>query len=157
MLYDGTLVYVLLTVVEGSQLDTAHLTRCVTTLEQAFEELGRHDPEQILYDIYRAACVKEFELVLEQCGRLLRKRLRPWFASNRQADRLTFKDVFRHAAKHGLITSDACERWLEYRDNRNDTAHDYGVGFAEATLELLPSFIADAKRLAAVIGAQTDE
>ncbi len=26
-----------------------------------------------MYDIYRAACVKEFELVLEQNGKLLRK------------------------------------------------------------------------------------
>ena len=38
-----------------------------------------------MYDIYRAACVKEFELVLEQSGKLLRKRLAAWFASNRQA------------------------------------------------------------------------
>jgi len=156
VLYGRILVYVLWTAVEGSNLDTAYLTRCVTTLEQAFEELGRHDPEEILYDIYRAACVKEFELVLEQSGKLLRKRLRPWFASNRQADRLTFKDVFRHAAKHGLITADACERWLEYRDNRNDTAHDYGAGFGEATLKLLSTFIADARALATVIGAPTD-
>ena len=64
--------------------------------------------------------------MLEQSGSLLKKRLRPYFASNRQADVLTFKDVFRHAAKHGLISVDACERWCVYRDNRNDTAHDYG-------------------------------
>ena len=74
----------------------------------------------------------------------MRKRLSPYFASNRQADRLVFKDLFRHAAKHGLIDSDAVERWLRYRDNRNQTAHDYGSGFAEATLKLLPGFIADA-------------
>ena len=53
-----------------------------------------------MYDIYRAASVKEFELVLEQSGKLLRKRLAAWFASNRQADRLPFKDLFRHAARH---------------------------------------------------------
>ena len=47
-----------------------------------------------------------------RAGKLLKKRLRPWFASNRQADRLTFKDVFRHAVKHGLIPTDSCERWL---------------------------------------------
>ncbi len=63
---------------------------------------------------------------------------------------MAFKDVFRHAAKHGLIRADACERWLEYRENRNDTAHDYGAGFAEATLKLLPRFV-DARRLADVI------
>ena len=95
--------------------------------------------------------MKEFELVLEQSGKLLRKRLAAYFASNRQADRLAFKDLFRHAAKHGLIGAQACERWLEYRDNRNETAHDYGEAFADATLALLPDFIADAYHLADVI------
>ena len=97
------------------------------------------------------AAVKEFEIVLEQCGSLLKKRLRPYFSSNRQADRLTFKDAFRHAAKHGLITVEASERWFIYRNNRNDTAHNYGEGFAEITLKLLPEFIADAKEMARVV------
>ena len=56
MLYGRILVYVLLTAVEGS-LDTAHLTRCVATLEQAFGELGRHDPEEILYAKRLAAVI----------------------------------------------------------------------------------------------------
>ncbi|MDE0394707.1 MAG: nucleotidyltransferase substrate binding protein, partial [Gammaproteobacteria bacterium] len=100
-----------------------------------------------------SACVKEFELVLEQSGKLLRKRISAYFASNRQADRLAFKDLFRHAAKHGLIDTDAAERWLAYRDNRNHTAHDYWEDFAEATLRLLPTFIIDATALVEVIEA----
>ena len=132
-------------------IDTTFLRRCLDTLERALDELTRSDPSDIAYDIYRAACVKEFEIVLEQSGKLLKKRLAAFFASNRQADRLAFKDLFRHAAKHGLIDPDACERWFQYRDNRNDTAHDYGEGFAETTLKLLPDFIVDAKALAGVI------
>ena len=140
-----------------SEIDTTYLRRCIKTLEHALAALeAQGSDDDVLYDIYRAACVKEFELVLEQSGKLLKKRLRPWFASNRQADRLAFKDVFRHAAKHGLIPADACERWLEYRDNRNDTAHDYGAGFAEATLKLLPRFVDDARKVADVIEGQGD-
>ena len=139
-------------------IDTTFLRRCIQTLERALDEIaGRSDTDDIIYDIYRAACVKEFELVLEQGGRLLRKRLAAFFSSNRQADRLTFKDLFRHAARHGLITPDAVERWFLYRDNRNDTAHDYGEGFAEATLKLLPGFIADAKTLADTIEEAADD
>ena len=138
-------------------IDTTFLKRCLNTLESALQEIARHSPDGIAYDIYRAACVKEFELVLEQSGRLLRKRLRPWFASNLQVDRLAFKDVFRHAAKHGLIDTQACERWLRYRDNRNDTAHDYGETFAEATLKLLPAFLADAGALAEMIEDGSDD
>ena len=140
-----------------SEIDTAYLKRCINTLDRALVGLRDQAPDDVLYDIYRAACVKEFELVLEQSGKLLKKRLRPWFASNRQADRLAFKEVFRHAAMHGLIPSDACERWLEYRDNRNDTAHDYGQGFAEATLRLLHRFVVDARELAAVVEREADD
>ena len=139
-------------------IDTTFLRRCIQTLERALEEIeGRSDTDDIIYDIYRAACVKEFELVLEQSGRLLRKRLAAFFSSNRRADRLTFKDLFRHAARHDLITPEAVERWFLYRDNRNDTAHDYGEGFAEATLKLLPDFIADAKALADTIEEADDD
>lgn len=46
---------------------------------------------------------------------------------------------------------------MTYRDNRNDTAHDYGEGFAETTIGLLARFIADARELAQVIGEETDE
>ena len=28
-----------------------------------------------------------------------------------------------------LMDKETCERWLDYRDNRNNTAHDFGVGF----------------------------
>ncbi len=129
------------------------LRRHLSTLQHALAELGRSDPDEVAYDIFRAACVKEFEIVLEQSGKLLRKRLAPFFASNRQADQLAFKDIFRHAARHGLIEPAACERWMEYRDNRNETAHDHGEAFAEATLTLLPDFISDASHLADVIEA----
>ena len=137
-------------------VNTEFLRRCLDTLESALDGLTRTDPDDIAYDIYRAACVKEFEIVLELSGKLLRKHLAAFFASNRQTDRLAFKDLFRYAAKHRLIEFDACERWLEYRDNRNNTAHDYGEGFAETTLKLLPNFIDDAKALAGVIEGAFD-
>ena len=138
-------------------IDTTFLRRCIGALERALRGIEEHrNSDGVLYDVFRAACVKEFELVLEQSGKLLRKRLAAFFASNRQADRLAFKDLFRHAAKHGLVDGATVERWLTYRGNRNDTAHDYGEEFAEATLKLLPAFVEDAKALAEVIEAAGD-
>ena len=138
-------------------IDTTFLRRCIASLERALQEIGElEDTEDVLYDLYRAACVKEFELVLEQSGKLLRKRLAAYFATNRQADRLNFKDLFRHAAKHCLMDCDAVERWLRYRDNRNDTAHDYGENFGEATLKLLPAFVKDANALASMVEQAAD-
>ena len=132
--------------------DTVFLRRCIQTLELALDTIGKQkEADADLYDICRAACVKEFELVLEQSGKLLRKRIAAYFSSNRQADLLAFKDLFRYAAKHGLIEPEVVERWLYYRDNRTDTAYNHGEDFAEATLRLLPAFVADAKALADMI------
>lgn len=137
-----------------SRLNTDYFARCIETLSRAASQVGRFPPDDFEYDIYRAACVKEFEIVLEQSGKLLKKCLRPYLASNKQADMLSFKDIFRLAAKHSLISLEEAERWLGYRDNRNDTAHDYGENFANATLALLPQFIEDARRLRDVIDKQ---
>ena len=109
------------------------------------------EEDSIDYQMYRSACVKEFEIILEQAGKLLKKVLRPYFHSSKEADRLYFKDIFRNALQRDLISIQESERWLNYRDNRNSTAHDYGVDFAEGTLVLLPDFIKDAKTLAAII------
>ena len=138
------------------RIDTGFLRRCILALEVAFNEVKSYGESDILHDLYRDTCVKEFELVLEQSGKLLRKRLAAFFASNRQADQLYFKDLFRHAAKHQLIDVETAERWLVYRECQNDSANRYGEHFAESVLELLPDFIADAKLLADSIEAAND-
>ena len=132
-------------------ISTEYISHCILTLRTAWDGHRRYEAGDVMYEIYRAACVKEFELVLEQSGRLLKKKLRPYFASNRQADQLTFNDIFRHAAKHSLISGDECERWLEYRALRNETAHEDGEQLSERTLEVLPQFVADAEELVNVI------
>lgn len=59
-----------------------------------------------------------------------------------------FNDVLRHAGKHAIFDEAAVSRWLAYRANRNSTAHDYGEGFANDTLKLLPAYLQDVRTLA---------
>ncbi|QWV93850.1 nucleotidyltransferase substrate binding protein [Geomonas oryzisoli] len=132
-------------------LNTDHFARCIRTLESSLTLLAASDPDSIDYEIYRNAVVKGFELTLETGGKLLRKALKAYTGSPREVDSLTYKDVLRHASKHGLLDAHAVERWFRYRDNRNSTARDYGVGFAEDTLKLLPGFIVDARALEATL------
>ena len=138
-------------------IDTTYLERCIATLDKAQHLLKMADPENIDHDMYRSACVKEFEIILEQSGKLLRKVLKPYFHSSKAVDQLVFKEVFRHGVLRSILSSEACERWLQYRDNRNSTAHDYGVNFAEETLSMLPQFIADAKELVLAIQQSNKE
>ncbi len=135
-------------------IDTSFLERCIQTLDKAFHLLQKVDTESLEYDLYRSATIKEFEIILEQSGGLLRKRLKPFFHSSKAVARLNFKDVFRHAGHHDLLPVEEVERWMIYRDNRNVTAHDYGLGLAEETLPLMPQFIVDAQSLVQAINKQ---
>lgn len=132
-------------------INTEYLSRCIETLEKAYSMIKTVQEGTIEYEMYRNALVKGFEMTIEQSGKLLRKRLEPFFATKKALDTLTYKDLFRHALKHSLIAEDEVNRWFAYRDNRNNTAHDYGQGFAEETLKLIDSFLNDVKALKSVI------
>ena len=140
------------------KIDTTFLLLCIGVQEQAEAEICRYrEADNDRYDIFRDVCVEQFQLVLDQSGKVLPKRLAAFFASNWQPDRLAFKDLFRRAARHGLIDADAAERWLANRNNCNDTERDFGEEFGEATLKLLPAVINDAKGLADTIEAAPDD
>lgn len=139
-------------------IDTTFLRQRIGRLELAVQKIQEHQGEDdISMQLYRTACVAEFELVLEQCGKLLRKLLANYLASNRKADSLNFRDLFRHATHHDILDCETVERWLSYRDNRNDTELNNGENFRTCTLLLLPTFVEDAKALADVIDCSCDE
>ena len=130
------------------EINTDNFCRCIQTLESSIEMLNKTPLDTIAYEIYRNAVVKGYELALETSGKLLRKALKKYIGSPRSVDELFYKDVLRQAAKHGLLPDEeTVERWFAYRDNRNNTAHDYGIGFARDTLTLLPGFLKDAHTL----------
>jgi nucleotidyltransferase substrate binding protein (TIGR01987 family) len=138
-------------------LNVEHLLRTAATLEQALLAIEGHtSTDDVLFDLYRNATIKSFELSLETAGKLLRKALKAYGGSPSEVDKLVFNDVLRQAGKHGLFDTSAVERWLAYRANRNNTAHDYGEGFANETLKLLPQYLLDVRQLAPTIQAVFD-
>lgn len=134
-----------------SEISTELLQRYILTLEKSYSMLQQVQEGTIDYELYRNSLVKGFEMTLEQSGKLLKKVLNPYFASKKMVDMLSFKDVFRQAHKHSLITEEETARWMKYRDNRNNTAHGYGQVFAEETLLLVKDFLIDVKNLKKVI------
>lgn len=134
-----------------SEISTEYLQKCIATLEKSYEMLIQTQEGTIDYELYRNSLVKGFEMTLEQSGKLLKKKIAPYFATKKALDMLTFKEIFRQAHKFSLITEDEVKRWMQYRDNRNNTAHDYGQAFAEETLSLVKDFLVDVKELQKVI------
>lgn len=132
-------------------LNTEHLKRCIGTLEASLALFHKAAPESLDQEVFRNAIVKGYELTQETSFKLLKRALKDFGYGAKKLDATPVKEILRLAATHGLMEVEEVERWFAYRDNRNNTAHDYGEGFAKETLVLLPAFVADAKRLEAVL------
>lgn len=138
-------------------LNVNHLRRCIATLEDSLalyrqeSEAEAEDDISIRQEVFRNAIVKGFELTQEVVFKLLRKALKAYGHGGKKLESMFVKDLLRLAAAHGLMDLEMVERWFAYRDNRNDTAHDYGVHFAEETLTLIEPFLTDTKQLADVL------
>ena len=132
-------------------LNTDHLKRCIQTLRSSLTFFEQAAPESIDQEIYRNAIVKGYELAQETSFKLLKKALRDYGHSAKKLDATPVKELLRLSATHGLMTLEEVERWFTYRDNRNNTAHDYGEVFAKQTLVLIPSFITDVAHLEAIL------
>jgi nucleotidyltransferase substrate binding protein (TIGR01987 family) len=135
-------------------LNTDHLRRRISTLESSLAMYRAATPESIDQEVFRNAIVKGYELAQETSFKLLKRALKDFGHGGRKLDATPVKEILRLVATHGLMTVEEVERWFAYRDDRNDTAHDYGEGFAKETLVLLPGFIADAKLLESVLRAR---
>ena len=61
-------------------INTDSITRSVNTLELALECLCEREPGEVMYAVYRGACINEFQVIMKLTDSLLRRRLRPYFA-----------------------------------------------------------------------------
>lgn len=141
-------------------LNTDHLQRCIQTLQSSLRLYQAAEAGSIDQEVFRNAIVKGYELSQETAFKLLRKALKEYGHSSKKLNETPIKEVLRLAATHNLMSVAEVERWFKYRDNRNNTAHDYGEGFAKETLSLLPDFITDisalAQQLEAKLGKDSD-
>ena len=138
-------------------LNTDHLNRCIQTLRSSLTFYEKAEPESIDQEIFRNAIVKGYELAQETSFKLLKKALREYGHSAKKLDATPIKELLRLSATHSLMTLEEVARWFTYRDNRNNTAHDYGENFAKQTLVLIPSFITDVARLEAILRERYNE
>lgn len=126
-------------------LDFSSLVKAVSSLEKAIkvstdeERMSLLDKDQ--KDTIRAGVIQNFEFTYELCWKFMQR----WLKEN-QTEMVdlprTRKDLFRLAAKHGLIRDPL--PWFEYGDARNLTSHTYSPDKAEIVYEKAISFFPDA-------------
>ena len=132
-------------------LNVEQLRRCIQTLASSLAFYQESQAGSIDQEVFRNAIVKGYELAQETAFKLLKKALKAYGHGGKKLETTPVKDILRLAAVHGLLTLDEVERWFRYRDNRNNTAHDYGEQFATETLVLIPSFLQDIATLSNIL------
>lgn len=132
-------------------LNVDHLRRCMQTLDASLALYRKAEADSIGQEVFRNAIVKSYELTQETAFKLLKKALKVYGHGGKKLEATPVKDILRLAAVHDLMTLPEVERWFRYRDNRNNTAHDYGEQFASETLVLIPDFLQDIATLAEVL------
>ncbi len=130
-------------------LDLSSIEKGVDSLDAALKVaadagfMSRLSKEQA--DTVRAGVIQNFEFTYELCWKFIQR----WLKENRFLDEAalprTRKDLFRMAARAALI--DHPDRWFDYGDARNITAHTYDLDKAKIVYEAATRFIVDAKEL----------
>jgi len=115
----------------------------LTPLQKAIESLTEviAQPKD---EFIRDATIQRFEYTYELSWKMIKRHLVLAGFSDVPP---TVKDLFREAAKIGLI-SDA-EKWFDYHQARNETSHTYDEDTAEEVYQVALKFLSDAQSLLA--------
>src|SRR5256885_2525846 len=87
-------------------------------------------------EIVRDAAIQRFEYTYELAWKMIKRHLE--WAGNGEAGTLTRRDLFREAARTGLIAD--ADVWFEYHQARNETSHTYEETAAEEVYESAKKF-----------------
>ncbi|MBI3534270.1 MAG: nucleotidyltransferase substrate binding protein [Deltaproteobacteria bacterium] len=117
----------------NGQLSITALLKAYHSFEEIIDE-----PEN---PIVRDASIQRFEYCLELAWKTLKKVLK----IKSGADIYYPNDVFREAAKGGLIQN--TELWITFLEKRNLTSHTYNEATAVEVYEILPEFSIELKKL----------
>lgn len=130
-------------------LDLTSLKNAVVSLERSVrvasssEKMAMLDQDQ--KDTIRAGVIQNFEFTYELSWKFMQR----WLRINQNLDETllprTRKDLFRLAARQGLVR--APEPWFEYGDARNLTSHAYSEEKAKIVFQAALKFAADADYL----------
>ena len=98
-----------------------------------------------LQETVRAGVIQNFEVAYEQSWKMVQRWLKENQSPEEAGNPRTRKDLFRWAARMGLIQNP--EPWFGYGESRNLTAHTYDQDKAEEAFRVAGKFISDAKFL----------
>jgi len=127
-------------------LDLTSLKNAIQSLDNAVSvvqnsEVMRQTPGNIR-EVIEAGVIQNFEFTYELCWKFMVR----WISqeiSPEEASPRTKRDIFRTAARYGLIRDP--KPWFRYAEARNMTSHAYDRKKAETVLAIAGELLSDAK------------
>jgi nucleotidyltransferase substrate binding protein (TIGR01987 family) len=131
------------------ELELTSLCKAVESLERTLNVANDKDflahlsPDQV--DAIKAGVIQNFEVTYELCWKYIQRWLRQNAASQDAELPRTRKELFRLAARNGLINDPL--QWFAYADARNISSHTYDEHNAESVYKITKDFLTSAKFL----------
>ena len=128
-------------------LKLTSLSKAITALNKSLSLMRSADviKNADLLETVRAGVIQNFEVAYELCWKFMQR----WIRENRSAEDAenprTRKELFRLAARYGLISDP--KPWFEFGLGRNLTSHTYDESQAENVLALAEKFLPHAMEL----------
>lgn len=96
-------------------------------------------------DTVRAGVIQHFEMAYEQCWKFIQRWVRENVSPEEADYPRTRKELFRIAARHGLISDPV--PWFSFGDARNLTSHTYDEAQATSVYDVAQQFLPHAQEL----------
>lgn len=137
-------------------LDLTSLAKAVAALDRSLEATagGLDAIDPALRETVQAGIIQHFEVAYEQSWKYLQR----WLRENAAPDAADFprsrKDLFRQAARYGLLADPL--PWFAFGDARNQTSHTYDGATALDVCTVARQFLPHAEQLLAQLTQRND-
>ena len=116
-----------------SELNLNILKKSLSTLKECYEDLNAQEDEKIKNYI-KDSCVQRFEYTYETAKKIMNKFLKKEYDKTEKD--LTINNIFREMFE-------SFENWVDYREKRNITSHEYNIELTYPIIDIIPKFTAD--------------
>lgn len=125
-----------------SDLDLTNLKNSLKTLSECYQDYVNQSDIKIKSYI-KDSCIKRFEYTYETAKKIMNKFLKKEY--DKSEKELSINNIFREM--YGLDLINNFENWVDYREKRNFTSHEYNDSKIYIILDLIPQFIKDVEYL----------
>lgn len=136
-----------------SELDLSLLENSLSTLKECYKDYQAEN-NQKMKEYIKDSCIKRFEYTYETSKKIMNKYLKKEY--DKTEKELSINNIFREMYALDLIQN--FEKWVNYREKRNYTSHEYNETHTIEIIEIISDFINDAEYLLLKLqGVLTDD